>query len=499
VPFRPRWLRPQVAGASPLPAWRRWLRPWLIAGVAVFAVALAGYLAFTFSEPAIRWSFPVDLHVYRFSGFIARHIGPTYDPRRASPLYNWPGYLELPFTYPPFAALIFSVLTFVPWAVLPDLTIGLSILALLAVVWTTARALGVRDRAQAAGLTLVIAGVSLWLEPVQRNLYLGQVELVLMALILWDLCQPDRRWWKGAGVGIAAGIKLVPLIFIPYLLLTRRFRQAAVATVAFWATAGLGFAVLPADSRAWWLGLDVLHESRTGFVGWEGNQSLQALITRLMGSVAAAAPVWLAVAIVTLIAGVAGAALLSRAGQPVLGVITCALTGLLVSPVSWDHHWVWIVPVITVLVVFGLRLRRALRWTCLGAAVFVGALYAAWPDTLWGRPQLSSGFWMGLIWMPPLTSPNTYRRLGDQPRYAEYHWRGIELLTGNLYVLTGLAMFVALLVAAIYVARRRKGRGQPRTAWKPRHLADSVDVLLPAGRDLATVGGPQGRQESEGR
>ena len=63
----------------------------------------------------------------------------------------------------------------------------------------------------------------------QRTLFLGQIELVLMALVAWDLLQPDRRWWKGVGVGVAAGIKLVPLIFIPYLLLTRRFRQAAVA------------------------------------------------------------------------------------------------------------------------------------------------------------------------------------------------------------------------------------------------------------------------------
>ena len=86
---------------------------------------------------------------------------------------------------------------------------------------------------------------------------MGQVNLALMALIIWDLCQPDTaasRWWKGAGVGIAAGIKLVPLIFIPYLLLTRRFRQAAVASGAFVATVAAGFVVLPADSAKWWFG-----------------------------------------------------------------------------------------------------------------------------------------------------------------------------------------------------------------------------------------------------
>jgi hypothetical protein len=91
---------------------------------------------------------------------------------------------------------------------------------------------------------LLIAGAVFWTEPVQRTLYLGQIELVLMALILWDMLRPGQPRWQGIGVGIAAGIKLVPLIFIPYLLLTRRFRQAAVAAGTFAGTMVLGFLVL---------------------------------------------------------------------------------------------------------------------------------------------------------------------------------------------------------------------------------------------------------------
>ena len=100
-----------------------------------------------------------------------------------------------------------------------------------------------------------------------------------MALIIWDLCQPDTRasrWWKGLGVGIAAGIKLVPLIFIPYLLLTRRFRQAGMAAAGFAATVAVGFTLLPADSGKWWLRGLFFNGGRTGLVGWEGNQSLGA-------------------------------------------------------------------------------------------------------------------------------------------------------------------------------------------------------------------------------
>src|SRR5262249_56606828 len=105
--------------------------------------------------------------------------------------------------------------------------------------------------------------------------------------IMCELGQQDGGWWRGAGVGMAAGIKLVPLIFIPYLLLPRRFRQAAVAAGTFAGTAVLGAIVLPADSRAWWLDGLFLKGSRTGFPGWEGNQSLQGLITRLSGNIAA--------------------------------------------------------------------------------------------------------------------------------------------------------------------------------------------------------------------
>ena len=198
---------------------------------------------------------------------------------------------------------------------------AVNIAALLAALWFTFGGLGYRRGLTRLGATLLAAAAVFWTEPVLRTLYLGQVNLVLMALIIWDLCQPDTRGpgqpvVEGAGVGVAAGIKLVPLIFIPYLLLTRRFRAAAVACAAFAATVAVGFVVAPADSARWWLGGLFFNGGRTGFVGWEGNQSLRALLTRLAGSVAGAAPVWLAVALVTAVAGLACAAVLDRAGHP---------------------------------------------------------------------------------------------------------------------------------------------------------------------------------------
>src|SRR6516165_6589588 len=328
----------------------RWL---LLAGVIVFGVALGGYVIYMVGHAKGYTMDPVDLAVYRSGGLIVRHVSPLYDPRLAAPLYDWVGYgkLHLPFTYTPFAAVAFAVISFVPWWLSQQLSVAVDILALLAALWFTLGGLGYRRDNVRLGATLLGAAAVFWTEPVLRTIYLGQVNLVLMALILWDLCQPDTllntgksRWWKGFGTGIAAGIKLVPLIFIPYLLLARKFRQAAMACAGFAFTVLLGFAILPSDSGTWWFGGLFVQGGRTGFTGWAGNQSLDGLITRLAGSVNGARPAWIAVAVLVAAMGVTGAALLDRKGYPVPGLLMAALTGLLVSPISWDHHWVWIAP-----------------------------------------------------------------------------------------------------------------------------------------------------------
>jgi alpha-1,2-mannosyltransferase len=453
----------------------------LTAGLAAFAAAIALYVGYAAAHPMHDWMEPVDLRVYRFGGLIAAHVAPFYHARYSSPLYQWPGFGNLKFTYSPFAALVFTVLTVPSLATLLKLSIAVNIAALLATIWYAFGGLGYRAGPARAGGTLLVAAAVFWTEPVLRTLFLGQVELVLMALIMWDMCQSDRRWWKGAGVGIAAGIKLVPLIFIPYLLVTRRYRQAGIAAATFGGTVVLGFIAMPADSRRWWLDGVFAQGTRTGFVGWEGNQSLRGLITRLVGSVAGAQPVWLAAAALTVIAGLACAAILHRAGHPVVGLLACALTGLLVSPISWDHHWVWIVPAITACVGYAVRSRGAIRWALAGLAAMIAGLFGAWPGGLWGEPQDLGAFSYGLIWAPPNTNPGTYYRLGDQPWFVEYHWHGLELVTGNLYLLTGLLLFGLLL--AIAAAGWRGGRRLPGggTGEVSRQRAESQVPPSPPG------------------
>ena len=458
------------SGAPPRPA------PVLLAGIIAFAAALAGYLAYVAIHP-LWWMFNlVDLHVYQAGGLIVRHVQPVYNPHLATPLYSWQGPDSLLFTYTPFAAVAFAVVSFIPWSALQPLSVAVNIVLLLAALWVTFRALGYRDTRVRLGATLLAGAAVLWTEPVLRTLYFGQINIALMALILWDLTQPDTRrsrWWKGTGTGIAAGIKLVPLIFIPYLLLARKFRQAAVAAGAFAGTIAAGFVFLPADSRQWWLHGLMFDSNRTGFIPWGGGQSLRALLARTMGSVAAAQPTWLVAAVLVGAVGIACAAVLDLAGHQVAGILTCALTGLLVSPVTWDHHWVWIAPGVAAAAYYAIAAmragthgtwwRRAARWPAIGfwaLAAGMVAVYGAWPDSLFGLPGAASHFAFGLIWIAPNSRTPVFVT-HNEPWWKEYHWTGLHWLAGNSSVLGGLMLLGILVLLAVVsgVTRPSGSRG----------------------------------------
>jgi alpha-1,2-mannosyltransferase len=419
----------------------------------VFALVLAGWLGYALIHPASYLLYPVDLRVYRDGGLIVRHISPPYDGRLAYPLYDWPVNNEaLKFTYTPFSALVFAVVSIVPWSILPRLSEVVNLVALGAAAWCTMGGLGYRDRRVKAGGALLGTAVGLLTEPVFRDMYLGQINIILMAMIIWDLCQPDTvasRRWKGIATGVAAGIKLTPLIFIPYLLLTRKFRQAALATAGFAGTVGIGFLVLPGDSGDWWFGGLFIQDGRTGFAGWGGNQSLHGIITRVEGSIDAATIPWLvAVAVVTVL-GLLAAAMLHRCGHAMLGLLMTSLVGLLDSPISWDHHWVWVAPGMMAAAHYGVRAWRSRRRAAaLGCATLTGVLllvFAPWPGSLWGVDTTGPGnFTHGLIWAAPNSPVTEYVQYGDQPWFTEYHWHGLQMFAGNAYIMAGLLLFAIL-------------------------------------------------------
>ena len=432
----------------------------LIAGAVAFVLVLAGWVIYAEIHPLGYTLYPVDLRVYRDGGLIVRQISPPYDGRLANPLYDWPlNNQALKFTYTPFAGLFFAAVSFVPWSILPRLSQAVNIVALVAAAWCTMGALGYRDRRVRAGGALLGAAAGLLTEPVFRTMYLGQINLFLMVLIIWDLRQKDDRWWQGIATGFAAGVKLTPLIFIPYLLLARKFRQAAVAFCTFVGTVLLGFIILPGDSGDWWLHGLFFQDGRTGFVGWGGNQSLRAIATRLAGSINAATLPWVAGVLVVTVGGLLCAAMLHRSGHTMLGLLTAALVGLLDSPISWDHHWVWVVPGMMVAVHYALRGWQAgRRRGALGCAALAGGMLlvcAPWPGSLWGVHTTGPGnFTHGLIWAGPNTPVKTYIKVGDKPWFREYHWKGLQLLSGNAYILSGLALLIILCLAALLLSRR---------------------------------------------
>jgi alpha-1,2-mannosyltransferase len=425
----------------------RWLLPaCAIALAAVLAVYLADLATHLPVMAAMR-----DLAVYRAGGLIVRHVSPPYHAHLASPLYDWTGQNGVQFTYPPFAAVLFAVVSALPWTVLRWAMTLASLAALGLCQWLTFGALGYRDRPTVRlAATLGLSALALATEPVQQTLALGQVNLLLMLLIVADLLTAGAadapagrtRWWHGIGIGLAAGVKLTPLIFIPYLLLVRRYRHAATAAAAFAATVVLGYAVLPRDSGTYWADGLFLKANRIVFLGTRGNQSLRGALTRLAGSVTAGTAPWLAAAVLVVIIGLISATLLYRAGHPVPGLLACALTGLLVSPLSWDHHWVWVAPGLALLAHLGAQARGAVRAAWWAATAGLAVVFGAWPQ-FWDLAQAGLTP-AGLFWY----GPATYFARGDQPWYHEFHWHGLQLLAGNSFVLAGLAALAALAVAA---------------------------------------------------
>jgi alpha-1,2-mannosyltransferase len=217
---------------------------------------------------------------------------------------------------------------------------------------------------------------------------------------VFDMTRLRDHWYVGIGVGIATGIKLTPGLFLVYLLLTRRFRAFAVASATFLATVLVGFVVAPHDSSVFWSGTFLDSGRIAAFTTLECrcNQSLYGLVIRL---VPGGEMLWLATAATVLVAGLAVAVRAYRVGEEMVAVALVGLLTLLVSPVSWTHHWVWIVVVL--LVVLDVLRRLLPRLTPAGQVLLAGLpaavllVFLDWP-TRDPRGHLRP---RGLVWQVP--------------------------------------------------------------------------------------------------
>ena len=164
----------------------------MIAGIVVFAAVVAGWAIYDAGRSSGWTLYPVDLGVYRSGGLIVRHITPPYNAKLSSPLYDWDLGTTLQFTYTPFSAVVFAVISFVPPALDARLEEAVNVIALVAACWFTMRALGYTDRRVRIGGALLGAAAGLLTEPVFRTVYLGQINVVLMLMVIWDLTPPEN-------------------------------------------------------------------------------------------------------------------------------------------------------------------------------------------------------------------------------------------------------------------------------------------------------------------
>jgi alpha-1,2-mannosyltransferase len=383
------------------------------AGQVLVAAALAALVLWYLGRYMHRQGF-FDLKVYYGAvRYWAWGHGEIYDYLKPGTKYG--------FTYPPFAMLAMLPMAVLPWPVVFTVSwIASAAVILVLIAWLFGPA--VRRQGWPLRFALTIALIlALALEPVNQTISFGQVNMFLVILVVADfvlLVRPGRRW-AGVGVGLATAIKLTPGIFIVYLLLARRFRAAAVAGVTFAAATVLAMAVAPDASREYWT--EALWDTdRVGQLSYISNQSWEGLVARLNPGHPNTG-LWALLVLVTLGVWAWRARRAAQAGDLLGGVALTGVAGSLISPITWTHHLVWLLPALLLLLDQALRAAGRRRVALLALAT---ALYAVLCSEV--------------VW------------------HFASHFRGTGLIGSNAYVIASVALLVGLPLAG-----RRTPERQP--------------------------------------
>lgn len=361
----------------------------------LLALSVAARLAWTYLAP--NGANFVDLHVYVGGAATIGTGRPLYDFVYADQTPDFP----LPFTYPPFAAVVFYPLHLLPFGLLSFMwTVGI-MAALYGVVRLSQRLIG-RGCHRAA---MCWTAVGIWIEPLRSTLDYGQINVLLALAVLYAVY--STRWWiSGLLVGLAAGIKLTPAISGLYFLGVKRWGAAVFAAAVFVGTIGVSVLVLGTQVRYYFTEL-IFDARRVGSIATSQNQSWRGGISRILGHDAGySLPVIVAIAVTAVLAVLAWRAI--GAGdddQPdrLGGIVVVQVFGLLLSPISWTHHWVWVLPMMIWLIHGPLRARRGAKilgwgWLVLTLIGPPWLLSFAQP-TIWqtGRPWYLA--WAGLVYI----------------------------------------------------------------------------------------------------
>jgi alpha-1,2-mannosyltransferase len=371
-----------------------WCLLWLLAAAAL------GYTAWgLFAHTPYR----IDIDIYQMGGQTWLDGRPLY---RGDVLFHTPIGLNLPFTYPPLAAIVFCPFA---WLHMPAASVAITLLTLVLLivstvivltrldVWNTSAVLPGPAWLRRCWLAVVIvAPAAIWLEPISSNFDFGQINVVLMTLVIAD-CVPRRTPWpRGLLLGLGIALKLTPAVFLLYFLVRRDFRAGLTALASFATASLVGFVLAWSDSWEYWTHT-VHHTDRIGSAALNTDQNIAGALARIGLGEHLQFLLWAGLCLAVLALTIWAMRRVLQAGEPTLAVICVALFGLMVSPVSWSHHWVWVLPTLLVTAILGWRRRNV----ALGAVTVAGVALLAWTplELLPKHHEETANWWRQLLGM----------------------------------------------------------------------------------------------------
>ncbi len=366
-----------------------------VAAPVLLTLSIGARLAWTYLLP--NGANFVDLHVYLGGAGALDHSGSLYDYVYSEQTPDFP----LPFTYPPFAAVLFYPLHLLPFG-LVALAWQLGIVAALyAVVRMSQRLLPAGSSPGDRRVAMLWTAIGIWTEPLRSTFDYGQVNVLLVLAVLFAVY--STRWWlSGLLVGLAAGVKLTPAVSGLYFLGARRWGALAFSAVVFFLTIGLSALVVGDQTRYYFTRL-LGDASRVGPIGTSFNQSWRGGISRIIGTDAGYGPVVLIGIAATAVLAVLAWRAVGGAEDRLAAIVIVQLFGLLLSPISWTHHWVWLIPLMIWLLHGPLRDRlgaRVLFWGWLVLTVVgVPWLLSFAQPSIWAISRPWYLAWAGLVYV----------------------------------------------------------------------------------------------------
>lgn len=353
----------------------------------------------------------LDFHVYLLG---ARHV---FDPDLYTVRLQRIPYL--PFTYPPIAALFFWPFTLVPSGLATFLWATLILASLVLLIRLSLRL--ARPDFTPQGLwaaTLLLVGPAFAMEPIWENFQFGQINLVLAMFVLYDVLErPNRRLPRGIMLGLATAIKLVPFVFIAYLVLRRQFRAALVALTTVVAAEAFMLLVNYHVTILYWRQY-AFNAQHIGTVWYNSNQSIRGASQRLAHELLSHG-LLTAFEALTILVGLCIAVALAPHVSQIATLVAVGMTGDLASPISWTHHLVWLIPLLVWLTIAHDRPRTGPWWALL----------------------VVSANWYSFVWIPPEN--------GMDP----LHWNLLNSVLGNVDF---FIMVAALAAIGVLGWQRRK-------------------------------------------